>query len=178
MGYTLTIGNAELESSWDTSEYGECYAKWGVKGFASDDAPQFAYDLLTKNTSERSPSYSGWAEFCRATGLVNLFFGTPLEGCDETRMSRHDRYDDGLLSSHPGCAPIKQSTLDTVKAARLAYEAKHPGAIAGFDYSDMWPNEKDDGVRGRDPMLARLIWLEWWMQWVLTNCERPAMQNS
>ena len=25
--------------------------------------------------------------------------------------------------------------------------------------------------------MARLIWLDWWVQWALKNCERPAIYN-
>jgi hypothetical protein len=34
-----------------------------------------------------------------------------------------------------------------------------------------------EGPARYDYMLARLIWLDWWMRWALENCETPAIEN-
>lgn len=168
MSYNIYVGNATLESSWSVEE--GCSASWHVEPVALDDAPNFAYDILTENGNSRHPGYSQWSNFCVESGLYRLFYG----------VDARDGYnhDGGLLSVHPGCVPLTPSMLAEVTEARVRWECAHPGAIPGFDYDADWLTSADDGVRGRDAILARLLWLEWWMTWALANCERPSISNS
>jgi hypothetical protein len=62
MGYSITIGNAKPEFNKDD---GELWARWTVDGLTLPDAPTFPHDEVTGNSNGRSPSYSGWADFCR-----------------------------------------------------------------------------------------------------------------
>jgi hypothetical protein len=165
MSYDIYIGNAELESEWSDDEV---RAEWIVNGHAEPDAPVFAFDVMTKNGNSRHPGYSQWANFCRQAGLHALFFGSPDDGRS---------HEGGLMSNHPGVARLDASILGLITAARIRWQATHPDAIPGFDYDPMWLKEQDDGVRGRDDVLARLLWLEWWMAWALRTCERPAIYN-
>ena len=82
MGYSIRIGNAKPEWSKDD---GELWARWSVDPKALDDAPTFPNDEMTGNGNCRSPSYSGWAYFCRDAGIYDLF----LEKWE------------GLMSPHP-----------------------------------------------------------------------------
>jgi hypothetical protein len=152
MGYTLSIGNAIPQHSKD---YGELTARWTVEGAQSDDAPTFPHDDMTGNGNHRSPSYSGWSEFAKETGLERLFF-------DKS---------DGLLERHPGCKILTQAHHTEVLAAlqrRQKISTKPPGF-------EGWNGEDRDK---HDAQLARLMWLEWWMRWALANCETPAFQNT
>jgi hypothetical protein len=166
MSYDILIGNAELEAEW-ASDDGPV-ARWTVKLTWTEGAPAFPFDFQP-GANVRSPGYSQWADFCRATGLHALFYGGPDDG---------RRHYGGILSEHPGIVPLTPLMLATVVDARERWEQAHPGAVPGFDFAPGWMlNVADDGVRGRDPILARLLWLEWWMAHALRTCERPAVYN-
>ena len=163
MGYTLTIGNARVESGCD---YGELWAKWSVDGATHPDAPTFPNDSMTGNSNQRSPSYSGWADFARDAGLERFFFDK--EG--------------GILRSHPGCVPLTQAHHTEVLAALQRCQAlsKKPPGFAGDHVfnpeTHQWePSAEQDRY---DHTLARLIWTEWWIRWALENCETPAFENT
>ncbi len=159
MSYDIYIGHAELESEWP-GDY-EPIANWTVSGHAEDDAPAFPFDIMSQRGNSRHPGYTQWGAFCDEAGLRAMFFD------DET----------GLMRRHPGTFPLEPHHLATVRDRKARWMAAHPNAIPGFDWSDPTPREKDDGVRGRDGILARLLWLEWWMDWALRTCERPAIHN-
>ena len=154
MGLNLKIGNAYVEANKDA--FPELRANWYVREVSLPDAPTFPHDELTGNTNCRYPTYSAWREFCMKVGLTDLFY------------DKHE----GLMRSHPGCQGITQRDADEVTEALAAYRATHdkePGFYGDDDNSD------DDEW---DPQLARLIWLEFWMQWAVKNCETPAFYNS
>ena len=163
MSYDIYIGNAELESEWPGDGYGPV-AEWVVSLCEHTDAPCLPYDP-TGRSNCRSPGYIAWPNFCEEAGIMPMW-------CDENA---------GFLRPHPGIKPLLPEHLATVRLKRIEWEAKHPDAIPGWDYNaGMFPapaGEWDDGVRGRDSVLARLIWMEWWMGWALDNCERPAIYN-
>lgn len=154
MGYTFTIGNAVPQ--FDTSDFPHLSAQFIVEGAAHEHAPVFPNDTLTANTNMRSPSYSVWEDFCRATGLYDLFFNES----------------GNLIAGHPGCIGITREDADRVTAALRHYRT-HATLPPGF--------EKEWGYKGEpnyDGHLARLIWLEYWMQWAVDHCEIPAIQNT
>ena len=59
-------------------------------------------------------------------------------------------------------------------------ESTLPPGFWGMDKFDRekqaWVPSPDAGKR--DPILARLLWLDFWMGWALANCETPAVENS
>jgi hypothetical protein len=169
VSYSILIGNAELESAWPGDDEPE--ARWVVNAHEEPDALTFPFDGMTGNSNGRHPGYGQWADFCRASGLYALFYGIA-----EPDGRRHAG---GILSRHPGIVPLTPDMFATVRAARERWLARHPNAIPGWDYPEHFPgrDEVDDGVRGRDATLARLLWLEWWMDWALRTCERPAVHN-
>jgi hypothetical protein len=161
MGYTIIIGNATPEFSKDD---GDLYARWTVEGKELPDAPTFPHDEMTGNSNVRSPSYSGWADFCREAGLHDLF------------LLQHD----GLMGEHPGCQMVKPSDLQFVQAAltKRKQTSTLPPGFSDVKFnkdSQSWENI-DEGKY--DAALARLLWLEFWMKWALENCETPAIQNT
>jgi hypothetical protein len=152
MGYTFTIGNAEPKFHKDDFPY--LHAEWDVDGATSDDAPTFPNDEMTANSSQRSPSYTVWADFCRALGITDVFYDTQGH----------------LHAGHPGCQGITKEMLGVVSARLAAYRARSslPPGFEDWHY---------EGPPRYDYHLARGIWLEWWMKWALENCETPAIAN-
>lgn len=102
----------------------------------------------TGRSNHRASSYSTWEEFCKDVDLYYLFFSKTV----------------GLMREHPGVQPLTEYHLSHVRAALKAWNARHhlpPG----------WRP-------GQDALKARLMWLEWWMDWALRNCRVPALENS
>ncbi len=154
MGYTFNIGNAVPE--FDKEYFPELYAKWAVEGKTLKKAPKFINDEMTGQSNSRSPSYTTWSDFCKTVGLYDFFYNPQGH----------------LHAGHPGCIGIEQKDADLVTAALRLYEKKaiHPPGFSGWE----GPKEGDPEV---DAHLARLIWLEFWMQWAVKNCETPAIEN-
>lgn len=173
MGYDLSIGEAYLDHYPD-----EHLIMVRAKLTTHPDAPD--HDSYVGQGNLRSPSYGGWADFCREAGpeVYELFFGGGWNRADR-------RYDDcamafhrerPLIDTHPGHAALCQGDLDVVRKARIRREHTNGGAPPGFNEN----NEATGWVEvetGRDPCLARLIWLEFWMGWALENCEIPVFVN-
>ena len=154
MGYTFRIGNAT--PSFDKDNFPHLGARWVVEPAVHPDAPVFEHDEMTGNSNSRSPSYSVWADFCHSTGLSSLFYD----------------YRGHLKAGHPGCMGITQDDADFVTEALKNYR-KEATLEPGFEAD--WQHE---GPATRDYHLARLIWLEFWMQWAVKNCETPAIENT
>lgn len=162
MGYSITIGNAKPEFNKDD---GELWARWTVDGMALPEAPTFPNDEMTGNGNGRSPSYTGWAEFCDAAGLTTLF----LEKWE------------GLMSQHPGCKMLQKEHLLQVQAALEKWKrtATKPPGFEGWGKFNEETKQWETPDQGKyDHILARLIWLEFWMKWALENCETPAIENT
>ncbi len=128
----------------------ELSAGWYCKHVSLPDAPTFPNDEMTGNSNSRYPSYLAWSEFCKEAGIYDVFY-------DETEMFR---------GGHPGCVLLKKSDLERIREARIRRE-RISTLLPGFDNDKIY-----------DAVLARLIWLEWWMSWALDNCETPAVENS
>ncbi len=154
MGYTFIIGNATVNASKE--DFPELHAAWDVEEMEHPEAPTFPNDEVTGRSNVRCPSYSVWADFCDKVGITELFY-------DERK---------NLHAGHPGCIGITAEWADAVHKARVKYEGKST-LPAGF--------EDDWGYRGEpnyDYHLARIIWLDWWTQWAIANCETPAIANG
>lgn len=155
MGYNLTIGNAT--PFFEKTEYGELIAKWQVESDVHEQAPLFVNDEMTGQSNGRSPSYTAWADFCRATGLYDIFYSKEVES---------------LLERHPGCVILTKEHAATITTALVAYRLRVKDKRPGFV---KWNESEDPTV---DAHLARLIWLEYWVRWAVENCETPALENS
>ena len=138
MGYRILIGNA-VETPDGPA----------IEQLHLDDAPAFPGDDDCHHLNERAESYTAWANFAEATGLHGMFFHP----------------DHGLLTQHPGLAPITPAHVEEVQRALQRQVKSGRGQMPGF------------GV-GLDYTAARLLWLDWWMRWAVKNCESPAIQNS
>jgi hypothetical protein len=164
MGYTLKIG--ELDFDYDQDEdYPSIYLT--AKTVSHPDAPAFGEP--TDHENQRWPSYTAWAEFCRDAGLYDLFFGK------ETR-------DDTLIREHPGCIPLTEKHRREVNAAMEAWKVKYPDAVPTYgekcpegEHPLMWTDENNPEENGK---MCRLVWLHYWVNWAMDNCERPVFANS
>lgn len=156
MSYDIYIGNAVLEKDEDGN------IREVVERMEHPDAPfweskpdednsehkmVFIPDLSRK-TNGRHPGYSQMSRFCEDAGLSDLFFGEPH----------------GILSRHPGLVRLSGKHFLELRAAKERWLENHPDAVPGWN-------------KGEDPILARLIWYEWWICWALEHCENPAVEN-
>lgn len=158
MSYDIFIGNAKPAHS---KEDGDLRASWEVEHVQHDDAPSFPDDTVTGKGNSRHPAYSAWGEFCRTCGLYDLFF-------DEA---------EGLMREHPGCFMLRPHHVDRVTTTLKEWRKKHPISVPAFNPA-LWDLEKGvEKIQNADPVLARLIWLDYWMRWAIKNCETPAIQN-
>jgi hypothetical protein len=153
MSYSLTIGNAYLAGPYrDSIKY---YID--VQEFSHPEAPAFGEP--SDHRSSRFPGYTTWSDFCNEVGLTELFF-------DE---------ESGLLANHPGTCALTESHLAEITGALERRRASNGGKAPGFKEQTQDGHFKDVG---KDPQLARLVWLEYWVRWALQNCERPAFGNG
>lgn len=164
MGYTILIGNGVLESDWE-NEYGyPPSAEWVVKKVSLDEAP-YSNDL-TGRSNTRSPSYTGWSDFVGTVGLRNMFYNT-----DKT----------GLMDRHPGCARLTKTHAEIIRQALEDYRSAHPDAVASFcecrQCEGPWSKSEVPHNPHCDGTLVRLTWLDFWVNWAVENCERPAIYN-
>lgn len=121
MGYNLIIGNVIAGAL--TCEDGQYAVRLDVEHIETDAAPSDG--TPTDGTNERWPSYSAWADFCKAVGLYEVFF------CKEN----------GLLREHPGVFKLEQTHLLEVRAAgeRLSKRSAqdnelHRGRLAWLEF--------------------------------------------
>lgn len=174
MSYDIFIGQAVIEVG------DEGYIEATVRHQTDPGAPCFENDELTGKGNHRHPAYGAWAEWCRSTGLYDLFFDK----------------DDGLMRQHPGTFLLEPEHLATIRNALDRWRSMTPEARVaatcaaardgrGMSLADAsaWPGFHPLDPKGelvvepRDPMLARLIWLEWWGAWAVANCKIPAIHN-
>jgi hypothetical protein len=106
-----------------------------------------------------------WHDFCKETGIYDVFY-------DERGQ---------LHAGHPGCVLLKKSDVERVREARVRWQKTStlPPGFAGFPQHNQATDKYESPDEGKyDPHLARLMWLEWWMDWALANCETPAIENT
>lgn len=148
MGYTLIIG--ELTIDYDQAE---SYIILSAEPKQLPDAPAFGEP--TDYTNSRWPSYISWGQFMDITGTRDIFKG--------------DDY--GLIREHPGCFPINEKHKKHIDTAYELFIQKYPHAVAKFE-PDGETTPDENGA------LCRFEWLRYWIDWALTNCERPVFYNS
>lgn len=150
MSYSIYIGQAEIEGTDTQEKYfdGELIARYKVNQVNNDNAPVFIGDEMTGNGNSRHPGYLQWDNFCKKASLHDFFF-------DE---------DHGLMRSHPGAFVIAREHHGVIKTALDSWKSRHPNTEPGF-------------TKSHDGVLARLIWLDFWFDWALSNCQLPAIYN-
>ena len=142
MGYSLIIGEKKIETE-------DGFTRVWAEDARHDSAPAFGDP--TDYTNERWPSYSTWNDFCRNTGLYDLFY-------------THEK---ALIYEHPGWQPLTLHHQAVINAAYKKYKRDHPTA-----QTHMMPYNTTNGY------LCRLEWLKYWVDWALENCKNPVFCNS
>ena len=174
MSYDIYIGNGYMAVPTPVDD-GTNEPHIEVKGMVHPEAPEFPGDTMTGKGNSRHPGYSQWSDFCEMAGLHDLFFGARWNGAGQAKPTR----DMCLMRGHPGCALLQPSDLLEIRQARERWEAKPwptSERIPGWDPNFKW-SDKGEGDPRYDNILARLLWLEWWVTWALANCETPCLFN-
>ncbi len=131
-----------------TTEWDEDYMEINVRDEKFKDAP--ADGVPTDHTNKRWPSYAGWEDFCDAVNLRDLFYNE----------------DEGLIAEHPGVKPLTMKHYHAIDEAYNTYAATVPPTVNIHQATQMPYN------------VNRLKWLKFWVDWALTNCEKPVFYNS
>jgi len=152
----------------------DAYLRVWAKPEAHESAPVFPNDEMTGNSNSRSPSYCGWAGFCRDTGLYGMFFG--VEGSRPLEADPNGHRDWPILADHPGFAAINEQDELAVRHALERHIAAHGELAPGFR---PWDESEEDAPTNSlaAAQRARLLWLHYWVKWAVENCERPVMVN-
>jgi hypothetical protein len=74
---------------------------------------------------------------------------------------------------------VSTKRIIKIQKARAKWAKTHPDSIPGFVSDGFIKDEYREEIdeERADPILARLIWLDYWMSWALENCEHPAIYN-
>ena len=153
MGFVIHIGNLYkkiIPENWEEDEEPE--EEFYIDELILPDAP----DATLDHTNVLCPSASGWSDFCRATDLHDLFYEEHTKA--GYRWISH-KEDPILLSKY--VAGLVRARLDL-------YKEKYPEATPG------WSGATSE-ICLINYHLARLIWLDWWIQYALEHCKNPAM---
>lgn len=170
MGYTLAIGEAVFEGCKE-----DAYLRVWARSESHKTAPTFLNDEMTKSGNTRSPSYAGWAEFCRSTGLYGMFFG--VDGSRPLQADPNGHRDWPILADHPGYAALNDEDEMAVRHALERHVAEHGELEPGFR---SWNEKEEDAPPNALACAtrARLLWLHYWTKWAVENCEHPVLVNS
>ena len=171
MGYDITIGDARFHGSKE-----DAYMTVWAKPEAHEDAPLFPNDPLTGKSNQRSPSYSTWADFCRETGLYGMFFGINGRRDPYMKPDENCHRDTPIMADHPGYAAINERDVEAIKAALDQHVSKYGDLVPGF--RGFLEKDEDTPADANDcATRARLIWLHYWTDWAVKNCEWPVIAN-
>jgi len=162
MSYDIYIGEPHIEYYPEDG-----YMKISVEHISLETAPDFGFGDISGKSNGRHPGYSQMHDFCRTSGLYELFF---------------DEYN-GFLRPHPGCKPITQEHLQVIMEARVKWEKEHPNCKENLPSPDKEPkgldwSGLDEYSKKYDWTYARLVWYEFWFDWALKNCKMPSIAND
>ncbi len=104
-------------------------------------------------------------------------FGEPTDHTNErwpSYTSWHDFcvftglevYNKTLINEHPGFQVLTEKHRTQLQVLIEKYRDKYPNVKPTFD--DELPENKQ---------MCRLVWLEFWIDWALTNCKKPIITN-
>lgn len=144
-----TIIIGEMDIEYD-QDLNRPYTFISAKEKRLENAPAFGEP--TDYTNQRWPSYSSWEMFAKFVGLEDLFFDKMNVLC--------------LIKSRPGYTPLTITHKKIVDEVYDKFKKKYPNVKAKFDASD------------ENRWFCRLVWLKFWIDWALVNCERPVFYNG
>lgn len=160
MGYEFSIGEATLQVV-DVDE-GRFEVGVYVPRVELASAPSFPGDALSGQSNQRSPSYTVWSAFCREEGLYQLFY--------------NDR--GNLHGGHPGAVLLTDEWRAQIRAALERHvRLGEPGWCECARCDPFSKPLEFHQHTVRDGNLARLLWLQWWVDWALKTCQHPTIHN-
>ena len=131
MGYTLTIGELHCEEDLAELFMNNFNGTYYVPTVRLEDAP--AFGEFTDYTNERMPSYAGWADVTKHTGMTNLM--------------------EELMPTGVGFAHLTEKHHHQIKEILHNYRTK-----IGFDKKPGY-NEGEDPALGR--LIWMEYWISW-----------------
>jgi hypothetical protein len=155
MSYSLRIGQAVLV------EYRGTYLV-DVEEAVVKGSPSFVHDSPDESNGRGSATLA-WSEFSRKAGLDSFFYEPGF----------------GLIRDGE-TVRISGSHLDQIREAVLRWKAENPAGIPGFcgcSTCDPISRNPHPHLKEMDTTLARLLWLEFWFEWALKNCLKPAFRS-
>ena len=156
MGYSIVIGELEVEKHWDDGIDSSCIS-FKARGEHHDEAPAFGEP--TDHENQRWPSYGAWSDCMKDAGMHDLFF-------DEGR----------LIGGHPGVRLITKDLYSEFSKRKKAFETRHPNATPTYGKADILNGDPSNPEC--NSTYCRIVWLDYWMKWALENCETPVIANS
>ena len=130
-------------------EYGDNDLYITVEEVEVEDAPYWDDRVdVSGKTNSIHPSYTAFSHFLEESNLKDLFM--------------NEEY--GLMRNHPGEAVIQNKDYELIREVRINRQNKYPNNEAGWG-------------EGKDSILARLMWFEFWFKWALDNCSVPTIRN-
>lgn len=151
MGYWFYIGEAEVSVDMEERE-----ADMRVKEI---ELPESHKNSNDDHSNSIGPSYSTWADFCRQTGLLAVFYAGSHPDYPKEWIRPDGESGYGIITSHPGIVALTQNHLKEFQSAQKRY-----GGTPG--------DRSDDDYTGK-----RLDYLVWWTDWALNNCKYPSFYN-
>lgn len=112
------------------------------------DAPAFGEP--TDFTNGRWPSYSSWSNAMKEAGLYDVFF-----------------FQGNLIGGHPGVRLVTAEMAAAIQDSKARLEKDYPGIKAEYD-----------NAKPHQGTYCRVLWLEYWTVWALSNCKTPVIANS
>jgi len=167
MSYDIYIGEAEVRVP-EKEDLDEGYndLEVYVRGLDLPEAPHFPNDDMTGRSNSRHPGYGQWSKFTCEAGINELFF---------------DKEKGGLMRHHPGACVLTRKDLQAISEAKARWMETHPKAVPGWcackKCDQLRQRGSDPEHKDLDGVLARLIWLEWWIGWALEHCRIPTIYN-
>ncbi len=158
MGYSIVIGELEVEKHEDDGVDTSCIS-FTARGEHHKEAPAFGEP--TDYGNSRWPSYGVWRNVLSDAGMEDLFF------CDGH-----------LIGGHPGIRLITKDLYKEFSKRKQKFERLHPGVRATYGNVENPLIDRDQDNPSCNSTYCRIVWLDYWMDWALKNCETPVIANS
>jgi hypothetical protein len=159
MGYTIIIGELKVEKHKDDGTDSDCLS-FTAEVVRLEKAPAFGEP--TDHTNTRWPSYTAWSNAMRGLGLYDLFYNE----------NGH------LIGGQSGVRLVTEDLFDEFKTRLRLFEISNPNVTATYGNTEnclLYPDKNNPEVNA---WYVRGVWLEFWMEWALKNCETPVIAVS
>ena len=167
MSLTIIIGNKT--PNFNTEEFEE--EPFVINTIELKNAPYYPNDYLTRNKNTRLIRYCFWKRFCEYTKLNDLFYTPPL-------ITKH------TIIKYTTITEILPEHINKLIFTKAIMEMNEKDLIPGFALKDINQYEElfksgynvtTKVYREVDEFYALLMWLKWWVEWTINNCDNPAI---